>query len=104
MGLLAIFQDVRRTGFWGGEPLCVSFKVCWVATYVVCIAEPTSVRTNLSPFTKGCRDGGSLMRLLNFWNFRYWKTTLRVQGDHLLVQTGLARNRCRLVVNLPGWR
>ena len=26
----------------------------------------TSPRTNLSPFTKGCRDRGALMRFLNF--------------------------------------
>ena len=31
------------------------------------IAALTSPRTNLSPFTKGCRDRGALMRLINFW-------------------------------------
>ena len=31
------------------------------------IAALTSNRTNLSPFTKGCRDGGASMRMINFW-------------------------------------
>ena len=30
------------------------------------IAALTSIRTNLSPFTKGCRDGGALMRIIKF--------------------------------------
>ena len=32
----------------------------------VSIAALTSLRTNLSPFTKGCRDRGATMRILNF--------------------------------------
>ena len=33
------------------------------------IAAFTSERTNLSPFTKGCRERDALMRLIyNFWN------------------------------------
>ena len=31
------------------------------------IAAFTSNRTNLSPFTKGCRDRGAIMRKFNFW-------------------------------------
>ena len=32
------------------------------------IAALTSIRINLSPFTKGCRDWGALMRMFNFWD------------------------------------
>jgi hypothetical protein len=33
---------------------------------MVNIAALTSLRTNLSPFTKGCRDRGASMRIQNF--------------------------------------
>ena len=44
--------------------ICYAYKF---SLSTIGIAALTSPRTNLSPFTKGCRDRGALMRLINFW-------------------------------------
>ena len=47
-----------------------SSSVAWF-----CIAALNSLRTNLSPFTKGCRDRGAVMRIFNFLRKSYSKVT-----------------------------
>ena len=69
------YHDFARSSL-GADPFKIRFggHACKETSYIksrgslaVVIAAPISKRTNLSPFTKGCRDEGrKSMRLANF--------------------------------------
>ena len=73
----------------------------YLQSLVLDIAALTSPRTNLSPFTKGCRDRGALMRLTNFWRDLF-PTIHRTRKTFFAKRRNIKNSNTRTVAYLLG--